>query len=351
MSESERIERSSLRGFHKDLVAIVEIAQDYGWTARRIASGAVRLTAPDGTTLSVPHTTKLHRNVQSMRRKVVKHADPMKLAAISGVVNGAPGAEVTLGGERGRVTESGDIVFERVVESRSEPEPVLRSVVDERPYLSHRKNGPKGGTRYPSPFVVERVWSDGSIDYRCRFCDFSSDRVKSVSTHAARAHRGEYDRDSEREYVFDPDYTEPVEGKRPRYTPSERLLSALTDALAEVLAGLTADDVPGTGRLREGMALVNRVDLATVARAAAEGALRWMHDRPDLPDPVEREPLTDEQIVARIRTLVEGGETVRLRSVVDDLTGRLEATEKALARTRSSLATFAAMAAEEAAAD
>ena len=138
------ISRSDLRGFHKDLQEVVLMALDTGWTATRQSNGGIRLHAPDGVnTAYVPMTTKPSRNVaQTLRRKVVKHADTLRLAAVMagssieqevrlGVIPPEPPREPR---QRAKVEEKPE----------AEDERPAATVVSERPFVAKKAPGKDG---------------------------------------------------------------------------------------------------------------------------------------------------------------------------------------------------------------
>ena len=125
--------------------------------------------------------------------------------------------------------------------------------------------------------------------------------------------------------MVDPGYTEPLTSRA--YNPTARLVEALA-------AWFTSDD-----RLDDGM---------LSPTALAESALRWMHERPDLED-VERttrEPLTDAQIIERIRRLVSSpleAEVTYLREQNERLTRERDENAAALVAVQTDLAALREM--------
>lgn len=154
-----------------------------------------------------------------------------------------------------------------------------RHIVRVERWMARKAPGRNGGTVYPSEAVLQREWSDGTIDYVCAEdgCDYVSENPKSVSAHHGYHRRG-VKWTPPGETTIDPSYTEPMSSRG--YQPTERLVA------------LVAEQVR--------LALAAGMDPESVAAALLE----WFHERPDLPDPEPREPLTDAQIVERIRLLV-----------------------------------------------
>lgn len=179
------------------------------------------------------------------------------------------------------------------------------------PWLARKKPGVKGGERYQSSGVMERRWDDGRVDYVCSIveCGFESDNPRSVSSHYGAAHtrvgEGTSSEEARKHVVPDMSYTEPV--SHHTYRPSDRLVIALTEYLAE--------------------ALDRREQVS--AEELAVAALTWFHERPDLED-LERQPvkeLTAEEIVARVRMLVGQPLAVKVQSMeerVAELEAKLE---------------------------
>ena len=303
------ISRSDLRGFHKDLQEVVLMALDTGWTATRQSNGGIRLHAPDGVnTAYVPMTTKPSRNVaQTLRRKVVKHADTLRLAAV--MAGSSIEQEVRLGEippeppreprQRAKVEEKPE----------AEDERPAATVESERPIVAKKAPGKDGGTVYESQAIVERKWSDGTTDYRCARCEYAHHNYRSVSAHNGKAHRAAVAEATLPVTLVDPGYTEsPHRG----YTPSPRLLAAFIEALGS--------------------------DYATLPPSAlAERMLTWWHERPDIGVPGERrlKDLSAEECLQRIRQIADRGETLTLRDEVESLRVEAAQAREALAEARA----------------
>jgi hypothetical protein len=176
------------------------------------------------------------------------------------------------------------------------------------------KKGEKRGKTlaYESPVTIEQVWSDGVTSFRCKYCDFGGydqRNARSVANHAGNAHKEEGRRTAQEDLVTIDEIRPAAFTKAPytrTYTPSERLVKALT----EFLEGAGTNDPAGM----------------------AYAALNWMHERPDLGDPELRvrssDPKTPEELVAAIRTLVDGGRYETLEAQIVTLTTALEVAEK-----------------------
>jgi hypothetical protein len=172
--------------------------------------------------------------------------------------------------------------------------------------LEYRPWKAKGsGGLYDSKAVLEQVLDGEVVAYLCAVCrEFESfDDPHSVAAHARSHTRGKG--------------TQPrnpvTEKDADSYTPTARLVGILAEWLTE-------------------HSWDNTDDLATLF-------LTWAATRPDLPPPTPREPLTDTQIVERIRSLV-GVSSVSEAEHAEAL-ATVEAQVVAMDRLRSEIAALA----------
>lgn len=294
-----------LSNFDSEAKAFIANLAEHGWTGRVTGKGDFLAKAPGGgPTLTVPKRMKTGRGRNGDQARTIfkrwLEADPtryndndrtaMEAMTVVGdlLARDADGhlvatgtaeeimlAETVMAGARKRI---------KPVHVPS-PEPILR----ETPWLARKSPSATGGTLYESEAVIQRdlVGPDGTVestDYRCAFegCGYNATKPRSVAAHYGKAHtmKGEAEPAGQTATVPGVDYVEPMTTRD--YTPTQRLL----DALSEFLEGT--------------------LDLRNVtAEELALTFLTWSHDRPDL-DHETREAvvLTDEQIVARIRSLV-----------------------------------------------
>ncbi len=323
----------------KDIITTLD---EYGWTFKQARAGAMA-SAPDGNVSTlVPLRTERGRaranSERVMRAWIRDHPKPVTLNTVVTDVFADGGKlqtpaeareninnqvlEVALGRsvavvekiERGIVGKKEEV---RVLESRVRTELAAARnaeprIVSRKPWLAHRRPASKNtvGTRYESQAVVERKWSDGTIDYVCAFCGdtFTSTNPKSVSAHY-RSHRAPVDPPNQAPLLADPEYMEPLSARKP-YVPSERLVLAL----AEFLRNSDGDSV----------------------EEWATAALEWMRLRPDLPAAVEHQevaPLTAEQQVERIAAIIgqpHAGQVAALEAEVLEWRQRAESAESDL---------------------
>jgi hypothetical protein len=194
-------------------------------------------------------------------------------------------------------------------------ESTVAPVEERRPWTARR-----GGRRtYESKAVVEVLVDGVPVAYECSRCDTVAEDPHFVAAHYRRAHRFRKGREEQ-----NPDIPAPSE-----YHPSARLIEALASFLSE-----------GSWD--------NTDELAVLA-------LTWMNTRPDLPPPGPLVPLTDAQIVERIRRLVGADEHLeevetlteevdRLEARVADLEGFLAAADARADRLQSDLDTWLSLA-------
>lgn len=281
---------SELRGFDARARSLIADAMALGWTGRLSSKGHWIGRAPDGTaTMSAPRKMddrgRTGRNAVAAFTRWVKAQRPDVAAkveaAVDAYVDNDPIASAVIS----------DGIRKRDLAPKPEPESLpltplaaatlTRTVVSSGPWSAHRNPSSRGGTKYPSRAVVERHWSDGTVDYACAYegCDYASEVARSVASHYGAAHR---DAPAGPPVGLVPaeDYTEPITERT--YQPTDRLV----DALVAYLSGLD-------------------LDVAT-PMSLALSFLTWAHERPDLEHstrPGGRE-LTDAEILDRIRGLV-----------------------------------------------
>jgi hypothetical protein len=168
--------------------------------------------------------------------------------------------------------ENGEPVVHTV---KSEPETTPRYVVSERPMNVRAREG----RAYVSETTNVRVWSDGTQDYTCRAagCTFSSGNRKAPSGHYANVHSEGV---AERPPVFEANVTDHV-----RYAPRQWRI----EALAAIIEAALADGGD--------------------PKDLAKHALTWVHEQSSQGTNLaaEREPLTAEETLIRIRTLLDDG--------------------------------------------
>lgn len=164
-----------------------------------------------------------------------------------------------------------------------------RHVISERPALMHYSLSNKGGQSYPSKTTIERRWSDGAVDYVCAVptCDAGprKDRRSFGGSHwAMHVRKGEAEpvdvEEMRKNRVDDPSYTETAWSRKQTYR--DKRVADLTEMLKAVdLKSITPEDLAAM-----------LVEFLSDDSGGGGG---------------NSEPLTDEQIIDKIRTLVDRG--------------------------------------------
>lgn len=289
---------------------LVQFAVLLGWYARNTHGGGVLLTAPlnKRQKITVPAKSGIQdHNASAWADRLVRYADPVRLLALEAqrsdaMETGKDGfAWQAWVGPDGEVQEN--LVYS---DPEPEPEPVVPpvrtpTVLSERAWLA--KNGKEEGWRYESGAVIERRWSDGSLDYRCALdgCGYTSATPQTVAAHY-RSSKDHPKVDGNRHQLR----TEPYEVKhRGAAQRAAHLAAQIAAALEDIGKSLGSYD--GWTEL------------------AVEVAEKIIADRDENRnvEESERGPLTPEQVLERIRVLVDNGQFVALREENDALNERV----------------------------
>lgn len=297
---------------------LIALAIELGWIAKPMVGGSVKITSPDAEHSQMhifPAGASLNaRKEEQLRRKIWRYGDPMRRLELEAVA-AAPG--VTRG-----ITIP--VIADQVVREVAEDEgygavPTLEAptatVVSEHPWMARRGSSAHEGRHYESAAVIERKWSDGSTDYRCSWpgCDFSAPAPISVSRHYGR---------SKDHMPRDPG--DVVRGPAYEWTPRSQ---SKADRLAREIAkawSLVPMDVAA--------------DKDAFIQKMAEQIIREREQRHEVHDGDTEtgggEPLTPEQVIERIRRLVDSGaymarveEAEQLRSELRDVQAQLQRSE------------------------
>jgi len=289
------------KGASKDARELIEMFEAEGWTFRLSNSNHAIGSSPEGVhpheTVSIPQRVGPNRTKQnaiaSLRRwKRERDAEAAmdRLLPVAGALLDREGEdEVVDGILRSAAAKWASAAMPALLASDSEV-----TIVSEKPWMARMGTSRRHATTdlYESETTIEVTWSDGTTSYRCSLagCDFEADKPHSVASHyRGHVRSGEAEPVTKRRVAVAADVPIAPEsigsaypGKSVAYEPSDRLIDALSEWL-------------------------NSRGIDTVEQAA-KNALLWLHERPDLGDPEdrEREPLTDTQIVERIRRLVGG---------------------------------------------
>jgi hypothetical protein len=368
----ENWDPSVVKPFKQDMRDLIARAVGLGWSLSMANQGGT-LKAHDGhATIHVSRAPRGNSGpLRQLMLKVVRHADPVKLAIADGINSGS--VETTSGNlealakYREREAELNETLealpegeLERLAAQKTPPTPaevhalVLKyhpknqgaepeeapvakaTIVSQGPYMSHATKGSatSPGKVYESKSVIERKWSDGSVDYLCAFCeDKSSITVAGVNSHykihtnAGEVKKaGNFYRSGQSTLIADSAYTENhttqsrvfngrtpvevVEVELPDYNPRLYRVAALAK---ELLAELALDDT-------------NHEELA---QRLAGRALGWVHAQQGL-NGVPHEPKTAEEVLEAVRSLVDRGEYSKLKDAKEQAeAAAYEATQRA----------------------
>lgn len=292
---------------HHHSRGLVALATELGWLLRQKSNGGVVIAAPNNPSITMeiaPVRQFNEAKLRTMARKVMRYGDPMKLAVLHAANDkDTVGYDSANNGLHKLLQElnrtGGKIVVEQPeppAPVAPAPKPVKAEPVKAEPvilavgqWLARKNSLSSGGGRvYQSHAVLERNWSDGSTDYLCAWpdCDYSAATPYSVSTHYGRS----------KSHSLTGTQTPLLEV--PVYEPSGIRHGASTEARARRLARelLAAQAALGTDWSWDGPGQVEALALAVV-RARDEGK-----DDHELPG-----PLSNEQVLERIRRLVDDG--------------------------------------------
>lgn len=269
----------------RDVRGLIEASVSLGWKIHVSTANAVTL-------ISFDERKKYHLSKRSsisyqrMFKDVVKYADPQRAALV------AEGQELGLPAEliRSLLPSIEEATTYEQPESQPEPEVVEAEVVEPEPTPAPRRHvisvttmiaKKEEGRAYDSPTTDEVLWSDGSKTYRCKHegCDFESSLRIGPGRHWGNMHK---------ERMVEPQTYAAEVPEATRYNPQKRRVQALADALRQAW-GEEPD-----------------------FEALATTALTWVHEQHGEPQPDE--PLTAEQILARIRTLLDDGTAGQIRA-------------------------------------
>lgn len=355
MAKSNAARRDSARviseighsGMAEVSLRVLMMALDLGWDATELR-GQVQLSREhEGSHVVVMIPTN-QRSIKeqvgkSWMRKVLRYADPIKMAFMQGAVDDWSSTDPVRHARGEKALDSmrstqvwkdptllRDWITPHAVTPAPEPEPtpesepeveeqptpVVGEVVDNgptvskiRPWIARRSMHKEGGEIYESKAVLERKWTDGSLDYQCAFpgCDsgpdggpYTAPEARTIASHYGGKHGKEAPtlKAAQAESWTDPGIS---------WTPTQRQQGRIARLTAEILAAVEAvpDELHGS----------NEEIASTLAQFIVK---RRDAARESLTD--ESTPLTSEQVIERVRRLVDGG-------AYADLLARMEQVE------------------------
>jgi len=304
----------------KDIGILVSTAVAMGWKFMIKSGNTATLIAPPPNERIKIHLSGRRKSgpVQGLFAKVEKYGNPLLVPKV--------GAEKEFTDRM--FTEFDRVVEKQVEEAIQQVEQTIESFIHETPEapmpdvtktLTLVSEGPMisksgTGTGYASDIATQREWSDGSITYHCTRCDMEGPAPRSMASHW-RKHVNEDERN--RGDHFGVTVTLETSG----YTPTEERLASLADRIAAAIA--------------EGIDWNN---LGEASKHLAYVALAWENARHTRGESGLREPLTDTELLNKIRGLVDNGlyqsqqeqiaalaqECATLRAQTEEATARYE---------------------------
>lgn len=271
-------------------------AVQVGWTARNTANGGVIISAPrPNESVSITLAGQVNdRRYNGFMDKIIRYGDQMLVALAAGRGMEKDKAEQTL--EPAIMPDprlrDGEPVLAEAEPAVPEPDPAPEAstpvIVWEGPWKARRGNDRDGARYYDSQTTIERKWSDGSVDYRCakQDCDYTAPMPRSVVRHfgMSKDHptmTDGYGRDTYRGPAYEP-------GTRKQAGPAA---SKLAREIEDALRALNGD--------------AEAMEADELAAALAQAIVQRRAE--DAGEAKPAQPLTAEQILSRIRNLVDDG--------------------------------------------
>lgn len=283
--------------YKKEVRDLIGMAVMIGWKMHVTSAQGITIIAPGD-----PSPKKFHFGINGrathsltrLHKDITKYGDPRLLALGMETKNGNVPVEVAMN-MFPMPGKEGTVEFHRPEDEPVE-EPKQAHVVSEKPMLAKAS----AGRAYDSSIAVERKWSDGSKDYKCVQCEYTSPHRLSVRGHY-QIHAKQTGK-SERGPVYKAEVPEAV-----TYAPNKNRVAALAAYLLE--------------RLGEGLGIDGDDDVMDVARMT----LTWVHSQSKSGTPLaaEREELDDSDVLNRIRALLDQGTYLKLQEQVRDMEERL----------------------------
>lgn len=321
---------ADLSGLNKKVQQLVRLALDVGWTAHNVKQRSVLLVSPvdDKITLELPPVKQINGDrLESWRRRIYRYSDRVKLATLSSTISTVEGgpdpAEFSLAWQG----YEAEYKHEEAPTTVTNPETTLDVIVKqqnkahiiaERPHLAKRGSTEKRGRAYESDAVIERVWSDGTVDYACTWpmCDYTNPLARAVASHYGSS--ASHDVKAKQEPTI----------AIPPYDAEHRVTNRVAKLAGEIKTALDGIDLSS----------VKLEESAATAWAIAEKMIEERdRTKSEHTDYETGEPLTPEQLLDKIRALVDDGSYFRRleadaaqRMQIDTLTRELgEAKERA----------------------
>lgn len=314
--DNENFQRSLVPSYLKaEIREIIETAVMFGWKMHVSSAHSVTLVSYDERKkFHFSRTNRASKSLNQIKRDIIKFGEPEKLLMADSILGmkdrelaqmattllPALGDEGTVVDHRPALEKEAEEKKEAALEyardltkkrpvSTGNSEPTAAAAVAEgevaraaeSPYILTEKPmmaKARDGQAYASRVAIERHWSDGTVDYKCVDCDFTSKDRLSIRGHRTR--KDHQKRGIERAKV--------VQGDVPlaaSYKPRKDRVEALAQAIADAMAAGATDP--------ESIALE---------------ALMWVHEQSKKGTryAAEFEPMSAEETLERIRSLIAG---------------------------------------------
>lgn len=320
-------------GLAREVQGMIRFAVVNGWSVE-VKGLIVRLHSPESSRIKKTITVSASNKnipIQSHMRTIERHSNPLLTVSVDD-----SDERIITAADRSHAMEAAAAAKRATEQAKKEvdmPAPESRTItlVTEGPMLA--KTGSIGG-RYASDIATQKEWSDGTITYHCVRCDFEGDRPRSMASHW-RKHINE----DERNKGGHRGVSVTVEEEDPGYRPTEERLAALAAALAETIKSGS----------------IEWQDADVAARQLALSCLTWDNSRRSRSEPGIREPLSDGDVLNRIRSLVDNGlyqsQQDRIEAMQVELTDAMNRAEQAMREAKEAndeLDAFAELAASRA---
>lgn len=318
---------------NRDVRSIALIAIGLGWRVGK-AKG-VNLTAEDGTSVQLPTNAGLNFKVfRSRIRTVIRHGVIRTRLPFTEWVEQCirltklehshaqliRDAVTTISSEQHWATVGGGTLEDAKLTEEADGSVVVEApnhITREEPWSAHGRVRSGGSETYPSDAVMERHWSDNTIDYACRWpdCDYVSSIPRSTAAHYGSHLRGSGKSPAPEADGFDSAWV-------PRQTARiTRLRRELDGALVAALAAGLDLRTPEFSHFLAQWIIDHRIE-------SAGGD----------PDGGEDEgPLSTEQILDKISALADRGRSKVLREQLDTMNALLDESEAARRKAEGNL--------------
>lgn len=332
----ENYDRSLLPGgFKKETIETLELGIEAGWSLLCTDRGHVTMTAPppnEHVTYGVSVKKAQSGPVRKIRMRIRRLGDEKYKALAEEVKPKQADEEIDfhaplLSDPTPKKKAPAPKKKAETAAPGALPEQPERTVVSEQPMIAHR--GQKKG--YVSETTNVRRWSDGTEDFTCRYCGQAFEQRLSV--------RGHWQKHVRAGEVEPYDASKVTRVATPPHEPT-----------------WTRQGGPRLARIKALAEFIKHLDMEKIEpEELAHLVLSWVAEQSNTGSGLagEREPLTPEQIIERIRSLIDQGEYLTQRAEIDaqraridELEARATAAESEAQRARETLQAFRELATE-----